>query len=244
MKTYRSGMFITVPERFRFFEISQLLYLEIRKSITKQQTSPKPKTSMKKLLFPFFPFLFLHGSAQTNIEIRAGLNIASTKNLIAFPKNRLGWYGGVACSYFLSGKFALQPELAYSSKGYRYIDFSDGETIAMRLQYLSVPLLVKYRIDRKTSALIGSEFSYLLKATNRFSHSNFDASSSFPKKLDVGLCFGLQYNLLEPFVVETRYIYGFNSFYQVDEAGVRRSEASAANRVFQIGLRYRWKMKK
>ncbi len=194
---------------------------------------------MKKLgLFLLAVILFITSYSQVQFGIKSGINIATTRDLITFPKNRLGWYGGGLAIIQLHKKLFLQPELNFSSKGYRYIDQSTNRTVAMRLNYLSIPIQLSYNIDKKTNLLFGTELGYLIKAVNDFNNENANATASFPKKLDIGLAIGLQYDIIKRLGVEARYIYGFKRFYQTDAVGVRRSELLAANRAFQLGLYY------
>lgn len=195
---------------------------------------------MRKLFFILFSFFFTVVSfGQINISVRAGGNIATTKSLIAFPKNRLGWYSGLIFKIPIQKKLFIQPELLFSSKGYKYVDLSDGKAVAMRLSYLNIPILLGYKIDGKTKILGGAEVGYLIRAINGFNDTNTEATtSSFPKKYDFGIAIGLQYDIIQLLGFEVRYIYGIKGFYQTDAVGIRRSESLAANRVFQIGLNY------
>lgn len=184
----------------------------------------------------FFILIFSTFSySQVTFGVKSGINIATTKDLITFPKNRLGWYGGGLIQIPFHQNLFFQPEIIYSSKGYRYIDLSDEKTVAMRLNYLSLPILIGYKIDHKTNIILGVDFDFLAKATNYFNNENFDATSSFPHRFDAGLDVGVSYKFTKNWGAEIRYNYGFKDFYQTDASGNRKSEFTAANRVFQIG---------
>lgn len=73
--------------------------------------------------------------------MKTAINIAATKDLIAYPKNRLGWYIGGRSHIQIYKRYFFQPELLLSSKGYRYKDLSDGKTVSMRLNYINAPIL-------------------------------------------------------------------------------------------------------
>lgn len=176
--------------------------------------------------------------AQVNFSLRAGGNIATTKHLIAFPKNRLGWYAGAGSYLPFSSRVYLNPELLFSSKGYRYTDLYDDRISVMRLNYLNLPILIGYKIDQRTSLLGGGEIGYLLSASNVVNSRNDNATASFPKRFEMGPAIGLQYHLLKNVAIEARYIYGIGTFYQTDAVGVRRSKSWAANRTFQLGFNY------
>jgi hypothetical protein len=180
--------------------------------------------------------IFSH--SQIIFGAKSGVNIATTKDLIAFPKNRVGWYGGLTSQISFNKKWSIQPEIIYSSKGYSYVDLYDDKRSSMRLNYLNVPILVGYKVFNKAKILGGAEVGYLLAARNIIGSNNLYATSSFPVRFDIGLVFGLQFDFNNLISAEARYIHGLNTFYQTDVAGVRKSENWAANRVFQFGLIY------
>jgi len=194
---------------------------------------------MKKVILLLLTLVIISTCySQIKFGVKSGINIATTRDLITFPKNRLGWYGGGFSQISIHNKLFFQSEINFSSKGYRYEDLSDGKMSAMKLNYLTLPLLVGYGIDNKTKVSVGPELGYLVKAINNFNAGNVDATSSFPKKIDVGLAVGLQYDLIKSFGIEARYIYGLKTFYQTDVSGLRRSDYWAANRAFQLGIYY------
>jgi hypothetical protein len=142
----------------------------------------------------------------------------------------------VFCKSTNSKKTFFQPELLFSSKGYRTVDLAGGAKVTMRLNYLTAPILFGYEIDHKTKVVLGTELGYLMKAT--LVKANINATNSFPKKFDIGLLIGLGYNITKGLGAEIRYNYGFKRFYQTDAIGIRRGESLAGNRVFQIGVYY------
>ncbi|HEU5167026.1 MAG TPA: porin family protein [Chitinophagaceae bacterium] len=176
--------------------------------------------------------------SQVSFGIKSGINIATTKNVIAFPENRVGWYSGVASSIPLQRKFYLQPELIYSSKGDKTDNQGGTMVIVRRLNYINFPLLIGYHFDQKTAVVFGPEFGYLVGARLIIGENNLNDIERTPPRFDIGASVGLHYKLLRHFESEIRYIYGFNTLYSVDAVGNRYTEKNGANRVFQIGLRY------
>ena len=127
--------------------------------------------------------------------VKSGINIATTKDLITFPKNRVGWYVGGFSKIQIYKKFFLQPELLYSTKGYRTVNPNDNSKTVRRLNYLTAPILLGYKIDKKTSLVLGPELGYLLSAHLLFSNENFDISKNYPIKFDIGIDVGLSYKM-------------------------------------------------
>lgn len=192
---------------------------------------------MKKILFSFSLTLISYLSyCQISFGVKSGINIATTKDIITFPKNRIGWYVGGIANIPIHKNIFLQPELLFSTKGYRYIDGAFGSTTSRRLNYIAVPILLDYKIDQKLSLLFGTEIGYLLSAQLIFSNNErFNISKNYPVKLDVGLDIGLNYKIVRRIGIEIRYNYGFKNMYTTDAAGNRIGEAWGGNRVFQIG---------
>ena len=167
------------------------------------------------------------------------MNIATTKGVIANPKNKIGWYGGGFASFSLRNKFYLQSELLYSSKGERTHFRAGGDSkSSLRLNYINLPILIGYKIDSKTSLLIGPEFGYLITAQLKYYSDFFDVTKNYPSKYDIGIDVGIKYLITKNVGSEIRYSYGLNTLYYVDELGTRHSERNGANRMFQIGVNY------
>lgn len=194
------------------------------------------------LLLIFFILFSNLSYSQVSFGVKSGINIATTKGLIAFPKNRVGCYGGAFAKIPLRNKFFLHPELLYSSKGFGVNQTNplNAPNATYRLNYLNLPILLGYEIDRKTSAFFGPELGYLISVHQVYRHDeNFNVSKDFPPKFDVGMGIGLNYKLVKNIGIELRYIYGFNTLYDVDAIGNRHGDGiNGAHRVLQIGVNY------
>lgn len=194
---------------------------------------------MRKITLFFLSFLLVSFSfGQISLGVKSGINIATTKDLIAFPKNRLGWFAGTSVRMSLNKKFFLQPELIYSSKGDKSDNQGSTSTLATRLNYINLPFLVGYHFDKKTSMVFGPETGYLVAARFIIGDNNLNVIKQHPPKFDIGVSIGFQYKVSKRFESEIRYNYGFKMLYSVDASGNRYSEVKGANRVFQIGIRY------
>lgn len=180
------------------------------------------------------------GHTQLSFGVKSGVNIATTKDLIAFSKNRVGWNAGVFATIPVSKKFFVQPELLYSTKGHRtkYQPGADSKSVT-RLNYLNLPILLGYKIDKKTCFVLGPELGYLASARLQYSNTeSLDVSKNYPPKFDIGLDVGISYRVVKKIGVEVRYSFGLNTLYSVDAIGNRYSDTKGANRVFQIGITY------
>jgi hypothetical protein len=194
---------------------------------------------MKKLLFCFSLLLIGYVCfSQVNFGVKSGINIATTKDLIAYPKNRLAWHAGGFAKIPFHKKFFFQPELLYSTKGNGVNQIGDPKTV-FRFNYLNIPILLGYKIDHKTSVVFGPELGYLVSAHLIIAKTqNLKVSKNYPPKFDAGFDVGFFYVLTKDIGIELRYNCGFKTLYSIDAVGNRYSENKGANRVFQIGVSY------
>lgn len=194
---------------------------------------------IKQVLFAICLLLGVQVFAQVQFGVKAGGNIATSKDLIAFPKNRVGWYGGVTMELPITRLFFFQPEILFSSKGYKVDQQIGADNTSVRFNYINIPLLIGYRFEKNSSILLGTELGYLAKARLLIGkENNLDVSEQYPAKFDIAASIGLQHQFVKNMYVEVRYNYGFNMLYSVDAIGQRYSDSRGANRVFQIGLSY------
>ncbi len=165
---------------------------------------------MKKLLL-FIAVVALTFSTAQSQEIRlgakAGLNVASLGGDsyyggVGSLDSRISFHlGALALAEIpLSEKFALQPEILYSSEGSDY-SWALGDN-NIKLDYIRVPVLAKYYIIEGLSAELGPSFGVLVSADDRFDgdakdrYKSFDAAIAVGAtyRLDMGVFFSLRYN--------------------------------------------------
>src|SRR5688500_4883040 len=105
------------------------------------------------LLIPVLLLIALAGISQ---KPRFGIDLGFSVNQGKFsagsgtdPEERIfgGFDGGLLLEFRLSGNWKLQPELSYTITGVELNDGTNENTL--KLQYLSIPILVKYSIGRK-----------------------------------------------------------------------------------------------
>ncbi len=192
------------------------------------------------VLFISILFVINCSYGQVSFGIKSGINIATVKDINSDPVNRIGWHAGALANIPIHKKISVQPELLFSSKGYRYIgDLNETNKSSIRLNYLTAPILLSYKIDYKTSLFLGPEIGYLLSAYLLFPNKEkFNVSNNYPVKLDLGLDIGLSYKIIKKVGLEILYNYGFKNMYITDAVGVRIGERLAGNRVFQLGCFY------
>ncbi|AFL82069.1 hypothetical protein Aeqsu_2616 [Aequorivita sublithincola DSM 14238] len=199
---------------------------------------------MKNLLLFTAVLLFAFTTAQSQefrLGAKIGLNVASLggdsgyygggiSGVSSFGSRRSFHIGGLA-EIPLMGKFALQPEILYSSEGSDW-SFGTGDT-ALKLDYIRVPVLAKYYILEGLSAEAGPVFGVLVsvnedKYVKKDNYKSFDAAFGIGAsyRLNMGVFFSLRYN---------KGLLNVNEEY-IDD-GVTYSNKNQSN-VFQVSAGY------
>lgn len=169
---------------------------------------------MKKLLLITACAMFAFSTAQSQ-EVRfgakLGLNVASLGGDgtgLGSLGSRTSFHVGALAEIPLSEKFAVQPEVLYSSEG---ADFSFGsESDKLKFDYIRIPVLAKYYIIEGLSAELGPNFGVMVSAKAGDEDIEKDGLNSF----DVGLAVGASYRLDMGVFFSLRYNKGFMNIYK------------------------------
>src|SRR5690606_34686725 len=162
---------------------------------------------MKKILLSLVAVVMVIAvaNAQTSFGVRAGANLANiggddTDN----AKMKIGYHVGAYANIGLTDMFALEPGLLLSTKGAK-VDFSeDGYEVESKstMTYLDIPVLARVNIASGFNAFIGPQFSFLLGNKDKMeiteggvTVSAEESSTEGMNKLDLGLAFGVGYQL-------------------------------------------------
>lgn len=169
---------------------------------------------MKEILIFISIAIFSYTTAQSQefrLGIKAGLNVASLGGSNYGLGNlgaRTSFHIGGLVEIPLRGKFAIQPELLYSSEGADWSLGNEGRKI--KLDYIRVPLMAKYYIIEGLSAEAGPVFGFLVSADKEDHNEDTDITFNYRKDfyksfdtalgigasylLDMGVFFSLRYN--------------------------------------------------
>ncbi|GAA4426631.1 porin family protein [Pontibacter saemangeumensis] len=154
---------------------------------------------MKKILFAFVFVLgsFAAAQAQSGIGIRGGANFSNLdgdlKNESRY-ENKVGFHGGLTFGIpVVENFFFVQPELLYSTKGFKYEDNEidvpglgnlerEGK---MNYNYIDVPVLAKIKAG-PIYFEAGPQASYLLSVNNKTTEKlDGEPYSSSTKERDI-----------------------------------------------------------
>jgi len=187
---------------------------------------------MRKLFFlTAFAFLtFISINAQDfAFGVKGGVNVASVggntyagiTGLSSFS-SKISFHVGAVVEIPISEKLAVQPELLYSSQGTKWPVNSSGSNL--KLDYVNLPIMVKYYIIEGLSAEAGPLAGFLL-STN----SNKEDFNS----LDIAVGIGASYKIGDNLFVGLRYNKGITNINKDSDFN-----GTNQNNVFQVSAGY------
>lgn len=200
--------------------------------------------------------------SKVGFGVRAGLNISDISMKAGNTKQDLkpqaGFHVGATVDIPITNGFYIQPGLAFSSKGARYVDKGDNwkEVESMFPVYLEIPVLASFRADVAENVNlqlnIGPYFDFGLGGNVSYKWKEGDESGegeSYPffgkpddskyragmKRFDVGLSFGIGIELLEHYYAGIKYDVGLINMAMKDVYG---DNYKAHNGTFAITFGY------
>ena len=192
--------------------------------------------------------LSLNSTAQVTWGIKGGLNL-STSIYPGGPNNGyiLAFNAGAYAKIKLGSRFSLLPELTYSLKGNPLFDSN-----IFLMEYISVPVLVEYKIVGKLAAIAGPECSYLINSFFKPAQPGFNPTS-FYRRIDFGYVLGLRYGFGKHLGVDFRwdrgvigtfkpnqpiYITNGNGTWVYEGTATISNKDNPRNQTFQLGIFY------
>lgn len=197
-------------------------------------------------------------AAQTDkvkIGVKAGLNISSlTSNENELEStDKTGFTAGIMADISLAKNFSIQPEVVFSQQGMKF-SYSDLDVknshynSTIGLNYLNIPILLKYFIVKGLSVQVGPQIGILLKASNKYqdnflgyeNHETFNLSD-YANGFDTSVNFGLGYQFKNKFYADLRYNISYSDIFKNASANTYIINSDMKNRVFQITFGYFFK---
>ena len=196
----------------------------------------------KALLFVIALATFSIANAQDiSYGLKAGLNYSNWSFSNDGPEfdSRLSFHVGGVVEFGLSEKFAVQPELLYSSVGAK-MDYSSSPTrvasddyLVYALDYLSIPVMAKYYVAEGFSLEVGPQIGILLSAKIKYDGESEDVKELF-KSTDFGAGIGAGYKMENGLFINARYVLGLSNV--LEDSG----DEWGKNNAFQFSLGYKF----
>lgn len=162
----------------------------------------KIKKIMKKILV-LFVFIFVSSvnvQAQLlKLGLKGGLNYSNLTGSEIQTDALTSYHIGAIAEIKLAEKFAVQPELLYSTQGATYNTILGD--IDNELGYLSIPVMAKIYLNNTISLELGPQASFLLSEKNDFDIENQNT-------FDFAVAAGLGVNITKSIFIQGRYVLG------------------------------------
>lgn len=208
----------------------------------------------KSILILYALFLCVTVMAQSQkvkLGLKAGLNISS----LTFDESELnstskaGFTAGFMVEIPMAKNFSIQPELLYSQQGTK-TSFSDIDVTnsnfssTIQLDYLNIPVMLKYYVAKGLSVQAGPQIGILLKANNKYQDNflGYENKESFDLKeystgIDTSVNFGLGYQFKDKFYTDLRYTISYSNAFKKGDVN-HFINHDMKNRVFQVTFGY------
>lgn len=182
-----------------------------------------------KIKLPFFvALLFLANVsfAQFSLGVKAGANITKIDGRSFSDEYRYGYHLGAFLTVPVGGRFAIQPEVLFNQLQTRtgnefrdlYQPAFDGNT-NVKLNYLSIPILLNYKLASFLSLQAGPQFGRLI---DRNQNLMTNGRAAFDKG-DFSMLGGAQLSLLK-IKLTGRYVVGLNNINDIDNQDQWRNQ--------------------
>ncbi len=189
---------------------------------------------MKYKLFAIVLSLFLANAAmaQFTLGVKAGANIFKVDGKSFKDEFKYGYHLGGFANIGIGGRFSIQPEVLWNQYQTRtdstfsniYQNALDGVS-DIKLNYLSIPLLLNYKLGSLLSLQAGPMFSILMDQNKGLLENGQDAF----KKGDFSMLGGAQISLGK-IKLNGRYVIGLNNINDIDNKDEWKSQG------FQLSL--------
>ena len=192
------------------------------------------KKKFLTLLVIGFAFITTASAQGFHLGIKAGTNMFKIDDKSFKDEFKFGYNLGGFSEINFTKKFGVQPEVLWSQSSYRTANNIDEvipgtkADVAVKLNYLQIPLLLNYRPVKFLSLQVGPQFGILIDQNNTILQNGKDAF----KKGDFSMLGGAQLNL-GPLKAGARYVIGLTDINDIS------TQSQWKNQGFQLyaGLR-------
>jgi hypothetical protein len=161
------------------------------------------------------------GAQKINAGLKFGLNMSANTGNGMSSSLQQGVDAGAFAEINLGKKWGIQPEVYFSQRNTRrgddfttyYVkDGLSGSDQSVKLSYISIPVLLSYKISSVFSVQAGPQMNFLVFENDNLLKNDRDAF----KKTDLGVAGGLTLTL-EKFRIYGRYTLGISNTNDVDD---------------------------
>lgn len=164
--------------------------------------------------FYFFILIALVGSPvvlaqEVEFGAKAGVNFANIVGDDADGDMRTAFHLGLVAEISFAEQFYFGPEILYSSQGSKEEFTMEGFDfeIETKLDYIQIPLMVKYYITEEFNVEAGPQIGFLVNSEAEMGDETEDLSD-YTSGFEYGLNFGVGYKLYNGLFFQGRYNLG------------------------------------
>jgi hypothetical protein len=194
---------------------------------------------MKKIFFALTLTAFCAGGVFAqgiSGGLKVGANFANQKidsDVVDFsPDARTSLHLGLFLTVMVSETFGVQPELMYNSVGSKFE--LGGSDLVTQLDYLTVPVMLRYQPVSVFNIHAGPQFGFLMSAKAKMDGDSDDIKDNY-KGLDLGLGVGAGVDLPMGLGFSARYVLGFANVAEDSSNGDKLT-----NTAFQLSATYKF----
>jgi hypothetical protein len=162
--------------------------------------------------------------------VKAGLNMAnqvySGNGYTSSPSFKAGIHAGAYLTLMFSEHLGLQPEVLFSGEG------AKSGSATMKLNYINVPILVRFNINKLISLHAGPQIGLLASAKYDYGSNTTDYKDQY-KSTNVGVAVGATVDLPMKLNFTLRFIKGLSD---INDTG---AGAKVTNYGLQVSVGYR-----
>ncbi|HEX6431445.1 MAG TPA: porin family protein [Niastella sp.] len=148
--------------------------------------------------------------------LKAGVNYSNFTDA-SFPTDPLvGFHGGGTVAFKITDNFLIQEEFLFSTQGAKVKSGSTLEEQDLKLNYISVPFLLKYRSNFGLYVEAGPQVGML--ASEDVKGLSVD---EFAKKIDVAAAGGIGYQSKLGLGIGVRYVYGLSKVSDFNASNIK-----------------------
>lgn len=166
------------------------------------------------ILGVFVATLSLHGQSVT-FGAKIGANLATFTEIENIDP-KVGLNFGAVASIEISNSFSIQPELFYSSQGYK--QDVEGFDSKAKIDYFNIPILADLNLTQGLSLQAGPQIGINIRKELEVDGQENTGSSLGVNEVDVAAAFGLQYKFDGNLFIHARYAMGLSKVFINNEA--------------------------
>lgn len=168
-----------------------------------------------------------------SIGAKGGLNFATLTGEDTDVDMRTSFHVGLVAEFPIASNFFFGPEVLYSSQGAKFSE--DGMDGSFKLDYVQIPLMLKYFVGPGFSLEAGPQIGFLTSSEVESEGVSVDMGDYF-SSTDFGVNLGLGYKFINGLFLQGRYNLGLSNIW--DSEVFDTGDEKIKNSVIQLSLGY------